>query len=48
VYSKGDYKNYNSKGSFLNYTEINEMYGDVDNYAPRKVMYGSLLFTPKV
>ena len=45
VYSRKDYGTYESKGSYLNYTEINQLYGDVDNYAPRKLFYNSRLYT---
>lgn len=34
------YNYYNSNGQFLNYTLANELYGDQDNFAPRKQAWG--------
>ena len=37
------YANYESHGLFSNYTNANELYGNEDNFAPRKQMSQSFI-----
>ena len=48
VFTTNDYTTYRSLGQYMNFTQANELYGALDNFAPRKQMYASKLINEGV